>query len=459
MWPTVKALIFAYYFPPCAGPGVRRSVRFVSGLRQHGIEPIVVTARENIYELSDEYGVDRAGLDELPSDLRIERTEGGTLFRTRRLLMKSKLMRAAQALAYPLFWERQAPWVPSAIARGVKLIREIKPDVIYTSTGPFCTNLIGWALHEWTGVPWVTDYRDLWTGSWLKWWPTRVHFELERAVERACLRRASAVVANTPEAARQIAREFPSTDRSKIAVITHGWDELDDIEPAGADGRVVFLHTGSLDDRASPPHRESGWKGIVRRFVRDRIEYRRPEYDLSTHGLRHLFGALVRLRNTSPDVASRVRLRLVGGGVHPSWQGEAARLGIADLVEFVGPVPFRESRARQASADALLLTTVSRHDGRPVPRVNAKIYEYMKAERPILALTDPGDVADFVRKSGLGTVVAPRDEAAIAVEIRRVVDRRDHDMGAPEVDRKFVEQFESSVLTARLSETLRRAAK
>ncbi len=62
----MKVLFIAYYFPPCAGPGVRRSVRFVKGLRAHEIEPIVLTIDEKTFENPDEYGVDPAAVGELP---------------------------------------------------------------------------------------------------------------------------------------------------------------------------------------------------------------------------------------------------------------------------------------------------------------------------------------------------------------------------------------------------------
>ena len=451
----MKVLFIAYYFPPCAGPGVRRSVRFVKGLGAHGIEPIVLTIDAKTFGNPDEYGVDPAALAELPAGLRVERTDGTTLWRLRRFLMRAKLMRLAQMILYPLFWERQAPWATRAIRRGLALIREVRPDVIYTSTGPFCTNRVGRALRRRTRVPWVTDYRDLWTGSWLKWWPTRLHFAWERRLERRCLAEADAVVANTPAAKERLAADFPGVDRAKIAVVTNGWDDPGPLEPTPPlEEKIVLLHTGSFDDRAVPEAR--GW---VRRFLQDVVEHRRAEYDLSTHGPRHLFGALARLERDDPATAARVVLRLVGGGVHDSWRAEAERLGIAHRVELTGPVPFREARRMQRTADLLVLTTVSRHDGGPVPRVNAKIYEYMRAGRPILAMTDPGDVADFARGSGLGVVVPPRDEAAIATAIRDAVARRDGAKPPLRPDEAFIARFSNDALTAGLARVLASVAR
>src|SRR5687767_12272274 len=38
-----RVLVVAYYFPPIAGGGVQRTVKFVRYLRQFGYEPVVLT--------------------------------------------------------------------------------------------------------------------------------------------------------------------------------------------------------------------------------------------------------------------------------------------------------------------------------------------------------------------------------------------------------------------------------
>jgi hypothetical protein len=49
-------------------------------------------------------------------------------------------------------------------------------------------------------------------------------------------------------------------------------------------------------------------------------------------------------------------------------------------------------------------------------QVPAKLYEYLRARRPILALTDPiGDTAATLRKAGIDTI-APLDEKQAIIE-------------------------------------------
>jgi glycosyltransferase involved in cell wall biosynthesis len=69
------------------------------------------------------------------------------------------------------------------------------------------------------------------------------------------------------------------------------------------------------------------------------------------------------------------------------------------------------------NASALLIvqpvTTVS---------IPAKLYEYMAAGRPVLALAEPGgETAELVRHSGAGLAVPADDEAAIEQAFTRLV--------------------------------------
>ena len=51
-----KVLFCAYTFPPTAGGGVQRSLKFVKYLRRYGYEPIVLTVspEDNYYQIKDE---------------------------------------------------------------------------------------------------------------------------------------------------------------------------------------------------------------------------------------------------------------------------------------------------------------------------------------------------------------------------------------------------------------------
>jgi len=53
--------------------------------------------------------------------------------------------------------------------------------------------------------------------------------------------------------------------------------------------------------------------------------------------------------------------------------------------------------------------------------VPGKLYEYLAAGRPILAMTAEGETADIVRASGNGVVVPADDEAGIEAGLLQVI--------------------------------------
>jgi glycosyltransferase involved in cell wall biosynthesis len=92
-------------------------------------------------------------------------------------------------------------------------------------------------------------------------------------------------------------------------------------------------------------------------------------------------------------------------------------LGLEGVVEFASHLPRRDCLQEMLDASALLIvqpvTTVS---------IPAKLYEYMAAGRPILALAEPGgETADLVTRSGAGLAVLADDEAAIEDALVSVV--------------------------------------
>ncbi len=62
-------------------------------------------------------------------------------------------------------------------------------------------------------------------------------------------------------------------------------------------------------------------------------------------------------------------------------------------------------------------------------QIPAKAYEYLRAQRPLLALTDPaGDTADVIRRAGIDTIAPLDDSDAIftaLVDFLQAVERGD----------------------------------
>jgi glycosyltransferase involved in cell wall biosynthesis len=88
-------------------------------------------------------------------------------------------------------------------------------------------------------------------------------------------------------------------------------------------------------------------------------------------------------------------------------------LGLGERLEIHPYVPRRESLAFQRDSEALLLL-MPEVPGRGSGVIAAKVFEYLAAERPIIAAVPPdGAAAKLVREAGAGIVVPPEDVAGI----------------------------------------------
>ncbi len=132
-----------------------------------------------------------------------------------------------------------------------------------------------------------------------------------------------------------------------------------------------------------------------------------------------LLGALRRLHREEPELARLLEVRFIGRIVDTEAAhfegGEAlgvVQRGYLDKDEVV----------RELAASHMVLCLLD-----DVPGAEqiypAKIFELMYLRRPCLTLAPPGALADLCRRHRLGTVIAPRDEEAIAAHLAAALRR------------------------------------
>jgi glycosyltransferase involved in cell wall biosynthesis len=91
----------------------------------------------------------------------------------------------------------------------------------------------------------------------------------------------------------------------------------------------------------------------------------------------------------------------------------AESLGLGDRLQLVDYLPRAEALRLQRDSEALLLL-VPEAGGRGRGVLSGKVFEYLAAGRPILAVVPPdGAAAELIRQTGAGAVVAPDDVAGI----------------------------------------------
>ncbi len=350
-----KLLILTYHFPPSAASGTFRLLGFVSHLPQFGWRSVVVAPPELPWE-----PVDQALMERIPAET------------------------ALYHVLYPegLLWKplrRLSPlgiWLPKAWAACRRAIHEHHTDALLTSGPPHLVHLLGRELRNRYGLPWIADFRDPWVaGVWSTSSEKTGRKRWEFRAEGAVMRDADAIVANTPGACDLLGEAYPEHG-SKMVSITNGYDpesfEANPVPPLAGQS-VEITHLGEIYVNRDPgPFLEA-------------IRSIRPNGLSNGRSLRVRF--IGRLGDSSPRLEHLIR----AGGLE----------GVVDLG---GQIPYDESLRAMVQADVLLLLdSPGRKAGVP-----AKLYEYLGARRPILALGESdGDLAWVLRESGVPYRIAP----------------------------------------------------
>lgn len=389
----MRVLIASYAFPPVGGAGVQRVLKLVKYLPEHGVTPVVLTAKNPSVPV-----VDVSLLAEVPGNVEILRArtfEPG--YAAKQLAWnaqanvgsgassswRSRLVLLAKSLLIP---DPQVLWLPSAAAALSRWLASAGPeDAVLVSGPPFSQFALAALarLRPHTAV--VLDYRDEWTTTRaVNEMSSTLPPSLDAGLERLLLRAAHAVTTATEAYRQALLWRFPFLDQEHVHTIENGFDLADfpsDL-PGPREDRYVLTYVGTV-------FRLTSARGLL-------------------DGLRLL-------HEREPELARLLEVRFVGRIVETEarhFEG-SEQLGVRQL-GYVAHAHAVEELAQCHAALCLL----SQEPGaeRVYP---AKIFEIMGLCRPCLALCPEGALADLVRAHGLGEVVAPGDSEAIAATLIR----------------------------------------
>ncbi|HVS84578.1 MAG TPA: glycosyltransferase [Gaiellaceae bacterium] len=371
----MKLLLVTLYFPPAGGGGVQRPLKFASQLPAFGIETHVLAPddpglmhRDSELPVPTQAWVHRVRYVGPRGDKPAERLhgkEGLARVGTQAALLGRRL----------LVPDENVPWSTLAIPAAIRLARREEIDVVLTTSPPGSLHLVGAAVQKATGAKWVADLRDSLTRHSQRRGDesrlVRLKETTAGGIAKLVASRADAIVA----AADAIAEEARAlSPRGPVVTIANGCD-FDDF--AGLehhpDERFRLTHAGSFYGRRDPKPflralADSGLEDVVVRFVGD-------------------------FRSEDREFAEAV--------------------GVLDRIELPGYVSRRRSLELQRDSDALLLL-IPEAGGRGRGVLSGKVFEYLAAERPILAAVPPdGAAADLIRDAGAGVVAAPDDVDAL----------------------------------------------
>ena len=384
-----KVLMLAHAYPPYNSMGALRAAKFAKYLPKYGWEPIVVT---RIWP--EEMG----GLEE-PAEIRVIRTDYHDrlgIFRhsypskvkapsrgSQASGWRSKLRRIAsfwvkELLAYP---DEFVGWKPYAVEVARKILKKEDIAIIFSTSPPPTSHLIAHELQRESSLPWVADFRDLWTQNhYIR--HTRPRQWLEARLERRVLKNASVLVT----VSHPMAEKLKWLHKKPVEVITNGYDEDDYAgPPPPLTPYFSITYTGQLYAGKRDP---SLLFAAVRKLLDDRI----------------IDPQSFRIRFYGPERDGEVILSL------------AARYGIERVVGHYGRVSYQEAILHQRESTILLLLNWLSAKERGV--YTGKLFEYLGAKRPILAIPRiEGVVDDLLRETGAGVVAGTVDEIVQLIKL------------------------------------------
>lgn len=395
-------LLVTYYFPPAGGGGVQRVLSWCRHLPSQGIEVTVAAPREPRWvdvdttlvippetevirtpDPSPEAVIPRAALAEVRGLRRIARRMA---LQPRRFAIPDIHRR----------WQRPATRTILAAAAARADGGRAPWDVVVSSSPPETTHLVAHDVARALDIPWVADFRD----SWLD----LPHLRMTRASVRAkhaanvrlatrVLARASAATTVSEPLAQDLRQRHPGLP---VQVIENGV-ELEEVMRATArtegfrePGRFVVCYTGNFFGRQSPAS---------------------------------FLSAVEQALAAEPSLSEDLAVRFVGGLKSSDLDRIEESPLLSDVVDHIGFLRHDDVLAQQGAADLLLLYVAPGRGSRGV--FTGKVFEYIAARRPVLALAPADNVAARLLERAGATVVGggARVDPDDAVEVERALRR------------------------------------
>lgn len=420
-----KVLIITYYWPPSAGSGVQRWLKFSKYLPDYGWDPVVFTPENPDFELQDQ-----SLLQEIADGMEVLRFPIWEPYKILRFIKKEKLKdpgliigkKKKSLLDKMAIWLRanilvpdpKVYWVKPSVGFLLGIIDRNHIEAIITTGPPHSMHLIGRDIKRKKKIPWIADFRDPWS-SWefLDSLPMlKMIRKKHEKMEKSVLQEADAVITISPT----FKGEIEAIANREVKVITNGFDRTDMPLSFDAQGneREVFhiVYAGIIDS------------------IRDPVPF------------------LIALKSAFLKAEKKVLLSFVGKVSGQVVDFIKADPWLFSHVEFAGYLSHQEVFKFYAKANLLLLIlTYTKNAKGNIP---GKLFEYMATGRKIIALGDPdGDTAKIIKEANAGKVF--KHEAV--KDIQHYLENQFHSSDKEE-ENNSIEQFDRKILTGTLAKLL-----
>ncbi len=367
-----KVLIITYHFPPRPSVAGLRMRGLAKYLPEYGWEPAILTpelpeAPERQFRVvqtaypGDVYARWKTKFGLKAEKDFLDQVKVPRAWRESNSSIVSRLAILARSLiAYP---DEQRGWRQFAVGEGSALLEKERFDVMLSSSFPATCHLIAHELKNQHGIPWIANFQDPWTQNHYYSY-TRAGRFFERRLEVKTLSNADAlVIVSEPwaEKLRLLHHE------KKVYVIKNGYDP-DEVVSAPLTSKFTITYTGRIYQEKQDPN--------------------------------PLLRAISEVVSCGEMNREHVDIRFVGSPEH-LIEKEIKRLGLEDIVSLSPQVPRHIALEKQRESQVLLL--LNWDDPGEVGVHTAKIFEYLAARRPILAIGGPRSVvSELLEETGAG---------------------------------------------------------
>jgi glycosyltransferase involved in cell wall biosynthesis len=261
-------------------------------------------------------------------------------------------------------------WIAPSYSYLSKYLTENPVDLIITSGPPHSLHLIGLKLRRKFNIPWIADFRDPWTDIYfykdLKL--TRIADSINRRLERKVLKHADLTVV----VSKAMANSFKKIGAERVAIIPNGFDHAEyKFNVALNDSVFSLVHVGTI-----PPNSNSSkfWKAVSK------------------------------MAESNPEFNEKLHLQFVGD-IDSSVVESLKEYNLFEKTELIGYKPHSEIPAFQKSAQVLLVFIPS--NSKEI--LTGKIFEYLAAKRPIIAIGPVGGDLDTLLSETRAGIMLPHD--------------------------------------------------
>jgi len=264
---------------------------------------------------------------------------------------------------------RLSYWINPAIEECLEIIKKHNIKLIYSTYNPPASVRVAAAVKEKTGIPWINEYRDLWTGN--------PYLNISKKVQDLNWELEKALIANVDSLitiSEPLKSDLIKLHNKETYVIYNGIDNINTSNTSIKENNNIIniVYTGIIYEGKREP--------------------------LS------LFQALKILKSKNLDLFKKFSINFYGANMNRILGKTVDDMGLRDVINLHETISHEEVIEVQSKTDIFLLLGWNNKADEGV--VTGKVFEYLSFKKPILALGYKGGAMDILlRETNTGSVI------------------------------------------------------